>query len=120
MNPILRAAFDREMYLANDLISIGELDAGFLHIERAHVLGQAFVVAHARTHWLMFKVEVLRRRPVAAFGQVVRIVLGSLGSVFGNVPVGNTGGSDINMFKRMPIDQELQNIIDGVLPNTHA
>lgn len=113
MNPILRAAFDSEMYLANDLISIGELDAGFLHIERAHVLGQAFVGSHASSHWLMFKVEILRRRPIAALGQVVRIVVGSLGSAIGVVPVGNTGGSDISMFKRMPIEPGLQNIIEG-------
>ena len=69
----------------------------------------------------MFKVEILRRRPVAALGQLVRIVLGALGSAIGVVPIGNTGGSDVNMFKRMPIDPELQNIIDGVVPpDKHA
>ena len=112
MNPILRAAFDNEINLAKQLISRGELDAGFIHIERAHVLGQVYVGLHARTHWLMFKVEVLRRRPIAALGQVVRIVLGSLGSAIGNVPVGNTGGSDISMFGRMPIEPGLQSIIE--------
>ena len=54
---------------------------------------------------------------MAALGQTVRILLGILGSAVGVVPVGNTGGTDIGMFKRMPIDPELQNIIDGVPAN---
>jgi hypothetical protein len=36
-----------------------------------------------------------------------------LGSAVGKVPVGNTGGSNVSMFKRMPIAPELQDIIDG-------
>ena len=64
----------------------------------------------------MLKVEIRRRRPAAAFGQAVRIVLGVLGSAAGVVPVGNTGGSDVGMFKRMPIDPELQTIIDAGAP----
>jgi hypothetical protein len=50
----------------------------------------------------------------------VRIVLGVLGSAVGVVPVGNTGGTDISMFKRMPIEPELQRIIDGVPPGPRA
>ena len=113
MNPVRSAAFDREIALAEEFTAKGELEAGFAHLERAHVIGQAFVVPHARAHWLMLKVELRRRQPVAAFGQVVRFVLGILGSAVGIVPVGNTGGSNVSMFKRMPIAPELQNIIDG-------
>jgi hypothetical protein len=36
-----------------------------------------------------------------------------IGSAVGVVPVGNTGGSDISMFKRLPVPPELQSIIDG-------
>jgi hypothetical protein len=46
-------------------------------------------------------------------GQIVRIVLGILGSTIGVVPVGNTGGSNVGMFARMPIEPELQDIIAG-------
>ena len=113
MNPVQGTAFDNEIALAKELIRRGDLDSGFGHLERAHVIGQAFVVPHARSHWLMLQVEFRRRRPVAAFGQVVRIVLGVLGSAVGVVPVGNTGGTDISMFKRMPIAPELQRIING-------
>ena len=116
MNRVRSLAFDDEIARAREFIARGELQAGFAHIERAHVIGQAFVVPHARSHWLMLKVELRRRRPAAALGQAVRIVLGVLGSAVGVVPVGNTGGSDVSMFKRMPIERELQNIIDGGAP----
>ena len=120
MNPVQRIAFDHEIALAKELIAKGELDASFSHLERAHVIGQAFVLPHATSHWLMLRVEFRRKRIMAALGQTVRIVLGMLGSAVGVVPVGNTGGTDISMFKRMPIDPELQNIIDGVSPDPRA
>ena len=120
MNPVWRVAFDNEIALAKELIAKGELEASFHHLERAHVVGQAFVVPHAISHWLMLRVEFRRRRVMAVFGQAVRIVLGILGSAVGVVPTGNTGGTNISMFKRMPIDPELQNIIDGVPPNPRA
>ena len=120
MNPVRSVAFDNEIALAKELLAKGELEAGFHHLERAHIIGQAFVVPHAISHWLMLKVEFRRRRVMAVFGQTVRIVLGMLGSAVGIVPVGNTGGTDISMFKRMPIDLELQNIIDGVPPKPRA
>ncbi len=116
MNPIQSVAFDNEIARAKEFIARSDLETGFAHLERAHVIGQAFVVPHARSHWLMLKVELRRRRPVAAFGQVARIALGVLGSAVGVVPVGNTGGSNISMFKRMPVAPELQSIIDGDAP----
>ena len=116
MNPVQRVAFDNEIALAEEFIARGDLETGFTHLERAHVISQAFVVPHARSHWLMLKVELRRWQPVAAFGQVVRIALGVLGSAVGVVPVGNTGGSNVSMFKRMPIAPELQRIIDGDTP----
>ena len=120
MNPVRSVAFANEISLAKELIAKGELEASFPHLERAHIIGQAFVVPHATSHWLMLRVEFRRRRVMAAFGQTVRIVLGMLGSAIGVVPVGNTGGTDVSMFKRMPIEPELQNIIDGVPPNPRA
>jgi len=113
MNSILRTAFDNEIDQARHFIADGKLDKAFAHLERAHIIGQAFVVLHARAHWWMLKVDILRERPFAALGQIVRIVLGILGSTIGVVPVGNTGGSNVGMFARMPIEPELQDIIAG-------
>ena len=113
MNSALRVAFDRELGRAEQMIAVGELDGAFAHLERAHVIGQMFVWPHARSHWLMCRVEMQRRRGAAVFGQVMRIILGMIGSAIGIVPVGNTGGTNISMFRRLPIDPELQKIIEG-------
>ena len=117
MNSVQSVAFENEIALAKNLIAEGKLEASFPHLERAHVIGQAFVLPHVTSHWLMLRVEVRRRRAIAALGQVARIVLGVLGSAVGIVPVGNTGGTDVSMFKRMAIAPDLQNIINGVPSN---
>jgi hypothetical protein len=55
-----------------------------------------------------------------------RIVLGAIGSALGSVPVGNTGGTDVSMFKRMQIRPDLWQIMaDGesnatLAPKRHA
>jgi hypothetical protein len=120
MNPIQCSAFDSEIAQAKSFITSGDLDTGFAHLERAHVIGQDHVIPHITSHWLMLRVELRRRRPAAVLGQLVRIVLGALGSAVGVVPTGNTGGTNISMFKRMPVEGELQQIIDGRAPGEPA
>jgi len=111
VNSQRRLAFNREITLSRELTAAGDLERAFKHLERAHVIGQTIVSAHAKAHWLMFTLELRRRRSGAAFGQAIRLVLGVIGSAIGFVPTGNTGGTDISMFKRLPIAPELQEII---------
>lgn len=121
MNQIQKAAFEAEIARAGQLLADGQIDVAFRHLERAHVIGQAHVIPHVRSHWLMLQVELRRRRPLAVLGQLVRVLLGALGSAVGVIPTGNTGGSDISMFRRLPIDPELQRIIDGqAKPRQHS
>ena len=120
MNPIQRIAFKSEIARAKSLVASGDLEAGFARLERAHVIGQQYVLPHITSHWLMFRVEWRRRRIAAVLGQLMRIVLGALGSAIGVVPTGNTGGTDISMFKRLAIDADLQHIIDGIAPDEQA
>lgn len=112
MNTRQRVAFDREIGLARDLVAAGDMHRAFLHLERAHVIGQTFVGAHAMAHWRMLVLEIRRKRVGAVLGQAARLALGVIGSAVGIVPIGNTGGTDISMFKRLPIAPELQAIID--------
>jgi hypothetical protein len=108
-----RQAFDREIAVARRFIAAADFEHAFRHLERAHVIGQTFVGAHAKAHWMMLVLEIRRGRVAGVFGQAVRLVLGIVGSAVGVVPIGNTGGTDISMFKRLPIAPELQEIIDG-------
>lgn len=86
-------------------------EEAFRHLERAHVLGQQFVLPHVRTHWGMLKIGVFRHSPSEIWGRAVRIGLGALGSCMGRVPAGNTGGTNISMFQRLPIQPELLEIL---------
>jgi hypothetical protein len=117
MNPIQQQVIEHALARARALIDAGRLDAAFVHLERAHVLGQAQVLAHMRSHWLMLVLELRRQASLAAWGQLVRLMLGTLGSAIGIVPWGNTGGSNVGMFKRMPIAPELARIMQGAHPN---
>jgi hypothetical protein len=98
MNSRRHAAFNKEIACGKARIAAGELESPFQQLARAHALGQTFVGAHARTHWLMLTLEVRRRRVTAAFEQVIRLALDIIGSPVGVVPIGNTGGSDISIF----------------------
>lgn len=108
----MSAAFDAEIALARTQMAAGSLDAAMRHLERAHVIGQLQVWPHVLTHWLMLVLELRRGRPLAAFGQLARILLGAIGSAVGVVPTGNTGGSDISMFQRLPVNAELQALVE--------
>ncbi len=111
MHPELRRAYDTEMMTAARLYNAGDLQLAFSHLEHAHILGQSFSIAHARTHWWMLKVGVRNRDIVEITGQIPRI----LGALFFSriwVPIGNTGGARVPPFKPMPIPHELQVLLD--------
>ena len=113
MNAAHEKLLKQEVGLARQLMVGGSLDEAFLHLERAHVLGQAHVRWHVLAHWLMLKIATRRYRGMAAMGQAARIVLGAIGSAVGRFPTGNTGGSDVSVFARMPIAPELLRVMEG-------
>lgn len=111
MHPELRRAYKTEMTTAAGLYDAGDLQLAFAHLERAHILGQSFSIAHTRSHWWMLKVGLRNRDIVEITGQIPRI-LGAL--LFSRiwVPIGNTGGARVPPFKPMSIPYELQVLLD--------
>ena len=84
---------------------------GFVHLERAHVMGQASTREHVRVHWHMM-CWAWRHRDAKEFaGQLLRITGAATKTFIGMVPSGNTGGSNVSAVKPMPIDPELAAII---------
>jgi hypothetical protein len=106
-----RQAFDLAMARARELRAAGDRAGAFAQLQRAHVLGQRFVGPHVRVHAAMLSLALHQGEIGAARGQLVRIVLGAMGSAVGRVPTGNTGGSDISMFAELPIDPELEELM---------
>ncbi len=112
MHPELRKAYEAEMVSSRHCYQAGRHAAAMVHLELAHVLGQRYVLAHVATHYWMLKIALRRRSPRQAWGQLLRIVLGAIGSAAGIVPSGNTGGTDIGMFRRLPIDPAIRRLLD--------
>jgi hypothetical protein len=111
MHEALRRALQVEFDAARRAIAAGELDAGFRHLERAHVLGQAFVVPHVKSHLGMLRVGVLRRDAREILGQLLRVPGAAIGSLLGHVPLGNTGGANVPPFRSLPIPDDLADIL---------
>lgn len=106
--PFVRAELER----AASARALGWVDVEFQHLEHAHVLGQESTRWHVTTHALMLMWAARNAQAGELFGQLFRIVGAATKTVFGLVPRGNTGGSNISPFKSLPIRPELQAILD--------
>lgn len=115
--PGLAKHIEDEIELAEDLKVRGDPRAAFYHLERAHVLGQAITYEHTRVHWRMLKLAWAARDLREILGQLVRIVGASTKTPFGIYPTGNTGGANVWFFQRMPIPDELQQILEKARMN---
>lgn len=107
MTPLLATAFQTEMSLSADAYANQDLDLAFHHLERAHILGQRNFSAHLQTHIGMLKIGSARRDMREIIGQVLRIIAVFPASLFGWVPIGNTGGANVSALKPMQIPDDL-------------
>ncbi len=119
MHPQLQHAYQVEMAAAIDQYFTDNLKPAFTHLERAHILGQSFPIAHAQAHWWMLKVGWKRRDLIEVFGQIPRIIGALLFSKIW-VPVGNTGGARVPPFRSMPISEDLRSLLEKYGPGSKA
>lgn len=113
----LRAAFNKEMQQARTLYAEQRYPQCFHHLERAHILGQRHYVPHVNNHYWMLKVGWRLRDAREVVGQLLRIV-GSVGSLIGWIPIGNTGGANVSAIKPMPIPPDLACYFDDNTSDT--
>ena len=113
MDKELKAAFEKEMSLGKEFFSAARYEDAFRHFERAHVLGQFFVLPHVRSHIWMFFIGVRTGNFREIRGQLIRIPLGMIGSALGKVPKGNTGGANIKLSTTLPIPDDLKKHLDA-------
>ena len=108
----IRPYVEREILAAHQAEARGQPDVAFSHLERAHILGQTSTVEHVRVHWHMFLWSIRQRNVRECLGQLLRIAGAAISTSVGLVPQGNTGGTNVNPFKSMPIPQELAALIE--------
>ncbi len=85
MNEKLKNHFRDEIGKALMLIERKEYVRAFVFLERAHILGQRFVMAHTISHWYMLKVGWLKKDLKEVMGQLIRLPLGIIGPFIGVV-----------------------------------
>jgi hypothetical protein len=112
MNDQLKAAFHNELRNGKNLYRRGFFADAFKSFERSHILGQEYVVPHTLSHIWMLRIGIKTRNLKEIIGQLSRLPLGVIGSAIGIVPLGNTGGSNVNALKKMPIPKDLEDILN--------
>jgi len=112
MPSTLKPFFLKELELAKNYLSDKNFTASWHHLERAHILGQAYPYHHTLVHWkmLLFGIRIKDLREI--IGQIPRLLIGGIKSFVGEIPVGNTGGANVPPLKRMEIPGELKMILD--------
>ena len=92
-------------------VSKTDLQAAWRHLERAHIIGQAFFKQHTYVHWLMFKYGIKIKNRKEILGQLPRLLVGGIKSFVGVIPIGNTGGANVPPLQAMEIPEDLKIIL---------
>lgn len=108
----LRPYFDQEIAAYETAFHNGDLQTAWHHLERAHVIGQAFVYEHSFAHWKMLQFGIAIKDTKEIIGQIPRLLVGGVKSFVGKIPTGNTGGADIHPLKPLPISPEIKSIFE--------
>ncbi len=107
MRSAVRLAYDHELTLANEARTQGDLDVAVQHLERAHILGQRYFIAHLRTHWMLLEIARRRSDRNEIVGQIIRLFAVLPGYLSGWVPKGNTGSANVSALKPMTPPSDL-------------
>lgn len=98
------------MQTGRSALAAGRFEVALSHFERAHILGQRFVIPHTRSHWAMLRAGWRLRDWREVIGQVPRIFASLIFSRIW-VPLGNTGRSRVSAFKPMPVPDDLAAVL---------
>ena len=103
--------FNMELELYRSFLAAGDYSGAWYHLERAHVIGQAYPWPHTYVHWLMLKFGIKIKDRKEILGQLPRLMVGGVKSFVGKIPVGNTVGAYVSPLRPMPIANDIQDIL---------
>jgi len=104
--------FDQELTEYKRYFDAGQLQLAWHHLERAHIIGQAYPYHHSYVHWKMLLYGIHIKNCKEIIGQIPRLLVGGVKSFVGHIPVGNTGGANVPPLKQMTIPDEIKNIFN--------
>jgi len=108
----LKNHFETELQLAKQALNNEYFQVAWYHLERAHILGQAWPIEHTKSHWRMLGFALRIKSTKEIFGQIPRLLVGGIKSFVGEIPVGNTGGANVPPLKAMEIPDDLRTLLD--------
>lgn len=109
----LTVFYERELAAYQNEMKRGELVSAWNHLERAHILGQAWFVQHSFVHWKMLCFGIRIKNGKEVLGQIPRLLIGGVKSFVGHIPVGNTGGANVSPLRPMEIPPDLSDILSA-------
>ncbi len=106
----LKLYFNTELSSYRTELKKGNLEQAWLHLERAHIIGQKYPITHSLVHWKMlcFGIKIKSKKEI--IGQIPRLLFGGVKSFVGKIPIGNPGGANVPPLKPFPIEKELQDV----------
>lgn len=107
----LKVEVHKELQEAKKFFQKGEFQISWRHLERAHVLGQAYPIEHTKTHWEMILFAFRVKNTKEIIGQIPRLLIGGIKSFLGKIPIGNTGGTNVSALQPMEISEDLLAIL---------
>ena len=112
MPEALKSFYRQELLQAKIEFDKKHYQQSWRHLERAHILGQPYPVAHTAVHWKMLKFGIKIKNGKEIIGQIPRLLAGGVKSFVGKIPVGNTGGANVPPLQPMEIPDELLSTIN--------
>lgn len=106
-----KEAYKEELRQYRTSLKGRNLPQAWRHLERAHIIGQYHPAPHTAIHCRMLWFGLRSANLTEVFGQILRIAGGWLGSLLNRIPVGNTGGANVYIFARMPIPEDLRELL---------
>ena len=88
-----------------------QLAQRWLLLEAAHVVGQTSISPHVQSHTAMLGLAWETGAWAEVGGQLFRLMLVPLGHLFGRLPLGNSGRSNISAFTPMQPSPDLLRVI---------
>jgi hypothetical protein len=107
----LKAYFENELKTSSQQLAEGNLANAWNHLERVHILGQAWPIEHTKSHWRMLGFAFRIKDTKEIIGQLPRLLVGGVKSFVGEIPTGNTGGADVPPLRTMEIPEDLSEIL---------
>ncbi|MES2836485.1 MAG: DUF3703 domain-containing protein [Bacteroidota bacterium] len=108
----LKKHVNDELLRSKETFNKGELQTSWRHLERAHILGQAYPIEHSKAHWHMLLFAFRIKNTKEIIGQIPRLLVGGIKSFVGEIPLGNTGGANVPPLKPMEIPSDLLLILE--------